>query len=74
MLSPGQGHLLPDPAPREHGYGILSTKAAKERKGLEIYFVIFASAFFLAGFALKMDRVSAECFFIGVHSRSLAVQ
>jgi hypothetical protein len=37
---------------REHAE-VLNTKAAKERKELSVRFVIFASEFFLADFALK---------------------
>ena len=37
----------------EYGWGVLNTKFAKEHKGREDYFAIFASGFSLAGFALN---------------------
>jgi hypothetical protein len=37
----------------KHGYGDLNAKFAKKRKGPKGCFVIFASEFVLAGFALK---------------------
>ena len=50
----------------EHGYGVLNTEFAKERKGSEGCFVILTSEFYSEGFALNGsgwgDRVFGVCF------------